>query len=1208
MFFLAFVALIVLAALWAGAILLGWPVWLAVLATALVLLGAIGIWVFRRLRARKAAGEIERTLQSQADAHAATTRPDEQGEIDALRSEFQKAVAALKTSKLSRGGRDALALLPWYVIIGPPGAGKSTALRSSGLQFPYLSSRGGGVRGVGGTRNCEWWLTNEGVLLDTAGRYSTGDEDHEEWTAFLDMLARTRPRKPVNGLLVAVSVGDLGGETEEGVVALAHRLRERIDEVMARLQVVVPTYLLFTKCDLFPGFVETFSDLRKQDRGQIWGFTVPTSDRTAPAELFRERFVELVNVVRARALSRIGEERGLSNRERIWQFPQQLEALEGNMSLLMETLFAENVYQDAPLLRGVYFTSGTQEGRPLDRVLGAMADAFGLRPRLGTEAPVLESKSYFLRDVFQEVVFPDQHLAVRSARATRRQSLQRWGLIAGVTIAAVLLFTLPLRAFLLNRRLVNSTAELVTKTASVLADTKGSPRLEELDPLRERLEQLHGFEEDGAPWSMRFGMYQGGSLLPGVRALYATAARRLLVEPVYGLEAEELEAFARQYEKSDSLPGEADYASAYEHLKLDLLLSGPKAPGEPTPSQEDRAWAVSRIAARWNEGIPARDALASQRVTASAALYLRIVSEEPALALVRYDDLIRRTRGVLNRVPYTSLALQRLVSEVEAKGVALTIPTILGEPLTSLRSGVAVRGAFTRQGYEQVVKPILDDPARLLEPWVLARDTRDAEERMVEATHKLRTRYFEAYVEEWRKFLESTQIDPGAAGGAIAALQELTRREPPPLARLLQAIAYNSRIGGMGGVAEKAAGGVVDRLRKRMNVNTAAKPGAGDVNPDEREVGPAYVEKSMAGLVAFGVPPETLTQAAVDAAGGSSSGKSPPRNLPIDLYQEQLAFIRDALLTAREGGEPGALVERVAQARTKIRALIDSAEVGWRPRLEALLWPPIDAASRATAAESAGNAARGWCTAVASPFRQRLEGRYPFRADGHDASLSDVAEFFRPGGQLWGFYDQALKGDVQRAGDGFQFAKHLGGVSGFQPEILAYLDRAQEVTQTMFSNGVAEPRVQVSARIRPTPGVAVVWLEVDGVRFDYRNGPEEWHRLTWPGQVKGASLRARTASGQEEVVQQEGDWGLFRLMEAGKAKPGAGQDFSVTWALPSLGASVTIDFHPDRSDTPFFGSRKHGGGRFLAPFRVPLTPPAEIGKSGASCGGGGGQP
>lgn len=1199
---LALVALF-LAAIWAVVLLFSLPWWIAAGVTVVTGAVASGVVLWRRRKARAAAGEIERTLESQADAHAETIRPDQQAEIDAMRAEFQKAVSALKGSKLARGGRDALALLPWYLIIGPPGSGKSTALRSSGLQFPYLSARGGGVKGVGGTRNCEWWLTNEGVILDTAGRYTTEEEDRDEWTSFLDMLHRTRPRKPINGLVVAVSVGDLGGETEEGVVDLANRIRERVDEVMARLQMVLPCYLLFTKCDLVPGFVEAFGDLRKNERGQIWGFTAGLAEAgDAPGELFRARFEELLEAVDARVLSRLADERQSATRERIWRFPQQLAALQPNLVTFVEHLFAQNVYQDTPVMRGVYLTSGTQEGRTIDRVLGAMAQAFGVRRRLGEAEPVVEAKSYFLRDVFKKVVFPDQDLAVLSAKAVQRQSVRRYAIGAAALVAAAALFGFPLRAWFLNRSLVRSTAAIVLNVTAALGKTQETPRLDVLDPLRERLELLMDHEANGAPLAMRLGMYQGRELLPHVRKLYAAAVRRLVVEPVFALEVEEMDAFVKRHEASVGMPSQGDYAAFYDRLKLHLLLSGPRAPGEPRPGEADRGWLTERIAERWVGGPRSKDPAVGQRVQVNAALFARLLGDDTAHALTRYDDLVRRMRVVLGRVPTVSLAIEKLVREVEPKGLDLTLPAIMGEPIPVLRCDAVVRGAFTRKGYEEIVKPRLDDPAGVLEPWVLARDGKDQEQRLAEAARQLRSRYFERYIDEWRRFLDATSVDVAAAGGAMPLLRELTRGEPPPYARLLRAVAYHTRIGGLAGAVKGMGEGLVDRLRKNLGggaqvVGAAAKALDGGV----RELEARDVEKAFSGLASFAIPPEGAPGAA--AAGGAAPAPAAPRSAPIDLYLEQLAFVRDALQATVEGGPAAPLVERVAAARTKIRALVDTAEVGWRPRLEALLWPPLDAASGDAVRRGAEGASMEWCATVAQPFKRSLAGRYPFNPGGEDAALADLSEFFRPGGVVWGFYEQALKTDIQRAGEGFKFARQLGGHSGFRGDLLTFLERAQEVTRSMFPAGAAEPRVELSVRIRPTPGVAIVILEVDGQRFEYRNGPEEWFRVTWPlkGKTTGAALRARTSAGREEVVQQDGEWGLLRLVEAGKLKgePGA-RDFTVSWPLPSLGASLTVDFRPARSESPFFGARR-GKTRLLAPFRAGVAPPLVIGKAGAGC-------
>jgi type VI secretion system protein ImpL len=193
---------------------------------------------------------------------------------------------------------------------------------------------------------------------------------------------------------------------------------------------------------------------------------------------------------------------------------------------------------------------------------------------------------------------------------------------------------------------------------------------------------------------------------------------------------------------------------------------------------------------------------------------------------------------------------------------------------------------------------------------------------------------------------------------------------------------------------------------------------------------------------------------------------------------------------------------------------------------------------------------------------------------------------------------------VQRAGDGFRFVRQLGGATGFVPALLPFLSRAQDVTTVLFPAGSSEPAVPFSVRIRPTPRVATVVFDVDGQRFEYFNGPEEWRKFTWPGQGKapGAMLRVRMAAGREETLQQEGEWGLFRLIESGEivGSPGL-RDFTVSFPFGSLGVNIVLDFRPARSEAPFFGVRRSGKATLLAPFRAGLAPPMAIGKGSPAC-------
>ena len=364
------------------------PTWVAIAITVVVVVALVGLVLYRRIRAARAARALEKAIAQQAQEQVTTAKPEERAEVQALQKQMLDGIEAMKRSRLGDGS-NALYALPWYAIVGPPGAGKTTALRHSGLNFPYLDSDGAGVKGVGGTRNCDWWFTNEAILLDTAGRYTTEADDRDEWMAFLGFLRQYRKHKPLNGVIVAVSVSELIDATEDEIEQVADRVRDRIDEMQEELRMVLPVYVMFTKCDLVAGFVEYFGDYKRSERGQAWGATFALGeDKNQPGDLFDREFDTLVESLHKRTIKRMNEDRPTrSQKEKIFQFPLEFAAIKRNLSDFMAAAFrpatppANKKVKSipTPVLRGFYFTSGTQEGKPLDRVVGAMGRAFGLR-------------------------------------------------------------------------------------------------------------------------------------------------------------------------------------------------------------------------------------------------------------------------------------------------------------------------------------------------------------------------------------------------------------------------------------------------------------------------------------------------------------------------------------------------------------------------------------------------------------------------------------------------------------------------------------------------------------------------------------------------------------------------------------------------------------------------------------------------------------
>ncbi|MCB9877478.1 MAG: type VI secretion system membrane subunit TssM [Planctomycetes bacterium] len=408
-----------------------------------LLLIIVGIWVlaaavfvWRRLQDRKRARLIEDRLRGQAREHKQSVRPDKRNQVEELERQLGEALTALKTSKL---GNSALYSLPWYIIIGPPGSGKTTLLRESGLTFPQ-QTHGRGVRGVGGTRNCDWWFTDQGILLDTAGRYTTQDEDKGEWLAFLDMLKKSRSKKPINGAIIAISIADIVTATDDQLAEHARKVRERLAELTERLEVLFPVYVMFSKCDLLDGFVDLFGGYGKQERSQVWGFTLPYLEKNAAslAERFDREFDQLHQRLCAERLKVLGTARSQAKKARIFSFPMQFAMARERLRSFLAQVDQPNPYSESSEIRGFYFTSGTQEGQPLDRVLSQMRKATGLADEAeDAEREPVDKKAYFIDELFTEVVFPDRDLAQSSAKAERRRFLLHRGGMIGTAVAAL---------------------------------------------------------------------------------------------------------------------------------------------------------------------------------------------------------------------------------------------------------------------------------------------------------------------------------------------------------------------------------------------------------------------------------------------------------------------------------------------------------------------------------------------------------------------------------------------------------------------------------------------------------------------------------------------------------------------------------------------------------------------------------------------------
>ncbi len=895
---------------WALGFILQWSLWITLTATGLILLIALGTFLYQRIRANRSAGGLERALAEQARQQEANASPQKRAEIQALQKQITDGINALKSSKLGgkkRGG-SALYSLPWYAIIGPPGAGKTTALKASGLQFPYADSS---VRGVGGTRNCDWWFTNDAILLDTAGRYTTEHEDQSEWLAFLDMLRKYRSEKPLNGLIVAISVPDIIDANDTQLESMGKKLRARIDEVMTKLGMVLPVYVIITKCDLIAGFNEFFGDLRKSDRSQALGATIPlNADRRDPGAIFSREFDLMVQQVHGRGLKRLATERDRRAREAIYGFPLEFAGIRRNLADLLSQIFTVNAFQGTPTFRGFYFTSGTQEGAPLARVLSRMGQAMGIAPQQYVQEARLESKSYFLYDVFTRIVFPDAEVASRSISEIRRQRLVRIGV--GVTaMALALTFAIPsVLSFFNNRELLNVAKERAEVAMKIDWDNRSEPvraKLEALEPLRKTLEELESYQKDGVPFGKRFLMYSGEEIYPKLVAAYIFNMQKGFVSPA-------------KFKLESELSAVAGEKYAHERLKLKtyLMLSDIE--------HLDVAFAAGRYTALWSDINKSTNDISmidlKKRMQPHLLYYFQLIKPDPdrdnkarARPVPANDKIVQHAREALQAVPVRKRYLAMFIDTIEVELYDdsedairgnLRFPPVSLDAMFSDRKEVtgwlrsaqnesgkgyySVSGPYTDKGHAAVLSNI-ESAKDLLEreQWVVPLTAEEQGDQVARNIALLADDYELNYIAAWKGFLQDIRIkSPNTVDEAVKLYgdeQGGLRRPEWPYLRILRALEDHTQW-------KKPLSALDDKrtskiANQKLNQTLASKTGLRfnvDVNKIAGKL--SKVPATFKSAVSFGVPPE--------------ASRNPLNETPLSAYMELLNTLKQKMLAAQQ--------------------------------------------------------------------------------------------------------------------------------------------------------------------------------------------------------------------------------------------------------------------------------------------------------------------
>src|SRR6185312_3868165 len=748
---------------------------------------------FSNLRDRQAGNALAEGMTKSPEAAAAGASAEE---IAELGKRLKEALDLLKKSKGKRWiGSGWLYQLPWYMFIGPPGSGKTTALVNSGLNFPLAEQLGkNALRGVGGTRSCDWWFTDDAILIDTAGRYTTQDSeaaaDAGAWTGFLKLLKKFRKRQPINGIIVAIGLPDLLAASEPQRAEHARAIRLRIKELYTELGVRFPVYVLFTKTDLVAGFVEFFDDLGREEREQVWGMTFAPDKVEQDGGIVADypaEFDALVGRLNERLFERLQQETDIERRALIFGFPQQLASLKEVSDSFLREVFQPNRYEERPRLRGVYFTSGTQDGTPIDRLMGAMAASFGIsRQRIAAFSG--SGRSYFLTRLLRGVVFGEAGLVSTDAKVEKRNRIVKYGILAATAAAILLMSAGWVTTYYNNSALIAAVEKQVAvydaKAKPMHLDRVADSDLRPILPLLAIVRDMPGgyaHRQESVPLTLKLGLYQGDKLGSQAVAVYHRALGRLLLpRMLVRLEGQ----IAQNQNRPDFL---------YEALKVYLTL-GKQGPLD---KQLIKRW----MALDWAAQLPG-----PQNAADLAALkgHLDALLEEPLPQIALNGALVEQTRAVLLRQPLAERAYELIkthptitalpewrLSEHGGPAVARALIRPSGR---SLAEGIP--GLYTHDGYFLAFKPLLPDIAKEVakESWVLGAQAKTADDpaSIGRLQHDVTTLYLEDFATQWDRLLADISFAPFTTVAQATQVLNILSGPDSPLRQIIESAAQET--------------------------------------------------------------------------------------------------------------------------------------------------------------------------------------------------------------------------------------------------------------------------------------------------------------------------------------------------------------------------------------------------------------------------------
>ena len=1127
-----------------------WLMWRAVLdlppvlsdwSRLLTVIAALTIWLlveailFRR-RQRADARVLEALMREGLTIPAAQTgRIDaEAGDAEAGIAEISgvlaDTVAYLRREMAGRGRYRGLRdEMPWYLLLGRHDSGAADLIQNSGLRMPLedrIGRSGLETRVSGGS--VRWWVTEGALLIQPSGMIARDDQGPDQgasaWRGLLDFLRSERPRRPLDGVVIAVEVNSLAGDEAASLIAvLRRRLQQATRMLLARLQV----YVVVTRCDQLAGFTEFVDSLDHEARQRPFGAAMPLlsdhglSGRTA---MLGAEFAKTLDRVCRLVPFHTATERDTARRALLTEFPEQLAQI-GKAAVAFATdLTAGNLDGRGLTLRGVFFTAaGTppSEATALDVWQPGFGRSMGLLgPARPAGGPARQpGTSVFVTGLFKDFVFPEAGLVGSSPRAERRTALRYAACVAGLLITSGLWYA----DYRGNHIELRALRRVLAVEQALLPNARPEAGLPAVLPL---LNQARLLKDTGAVYETFSEVHFGISTLRDHAALAAAdenyeqmLATRLLPALRMRLEDDLRAAML------GSLPAEELAA----RLRVYLMLSDPEH-----YRRTDVMGGTGKLIAA---AFPF-DQLRQGQMFGHLSALLDLMP----LTVTRDDGLVDAARARLQRRSDPEWIYARLIDQAQRTTGALPVDVAsalgpAGSQLLMLRTQaglpVIVPALYTREGFYRVFLPttpqLLQD--KRSEDWILGPVPPGRLQELKAVLRQVSDLYVRDYVKHWQSVATQVELRALPDLPTLVSASQILSGPDSPLVQL------------------------VELVKTHTDLPAAAAPTAGvpTLPPAGGETGgtDAAAVAATPPLEFNPWPGEAIRAPFVPLQSLAGAGNGPAAIMTV---QNTLAMVYSTLAAVSTAPVPMAaahqLTAKVISGQTADPLIGLRVQAAILPRpISGIFRDLYSSAWSALLALSLEHAQVVWSQDVAPACEQGIARRYPFVTSDapfreQEAALRDFSSFFGPGGVLDKFVSTNLAMFTKTDQDGNLAISQQNGLSlNISREALREINRGRRIRNLLFgSDGGLSLRFSITPSYLD-PRALSATLALDQARLTYRHEPPRAAGFSWPSNMEStAFVSVEAVDGSRPEIRATGSWAIFRLLDLAEKLPGRARD------------------------------------------------------------------